>query len=166
MRPQLVLFVCGGNVTRSPMAAAAFLDALERLNSGKHVVVSSAGLTAEEGAPTNPAALRALEEANLAPLSYAARQLTPEALEAASLVLTMTHWQKHVIAREYPFVRDRLYTLPEYAINSRKDVPDLFDPSQHSYNECLRLLQDLCFVAARRFLKSPLSETFRELLVD
>lgn len=85
---QRVIFVCWGNICRSPMAervaAKCFADA------GLTVAVSSAATSREElGAPIDPRAAKVLRRAGYDADNHRAHQITAEELEAADLVVAM-----------------------------------------------------------------------------
>ncbi len=165
-RPVLVLFVCSGNVIRSPMAESAFAEAAERLAPEADLISTSAGLAAIEGAELGAAAQEALARAGLPPVTHQARQLTSEAIEGARVILTMTRWQKRVVATEFPVSRDKLFTLPEYACRSLANVPDPMDSSTWSYDECLTVLRDYCEAAVRELLTSREATSLKALFVE
>jgi protein-tyrosine-phosphatase len=83
-----ILFVCTGNICRSPMAAAIARDALDR--AGRFdVEVASAGTFALDGhVPTSDAELAA-EAHGLSLDGHRAQQLTRELVEEADLVVGM-----------------------------------------------------------------------------
>ena len=84
----LIVFVCTGNICRSPMAAAIARDLLDR--SGRSDVrVESAGTFALEGhAPTSDAELAAAAH-GLSLDGHRAQQLTRELVSRADLVVGM-----------------------------------------------------------------------------
>jgi L-threonylcarbamoyladenylate synthase len=89
-RPHTILFVCSGNTCRSPMAEAIArsLLAAERDSSG--TVVRSAGTGAEVGCPATPEALAALAKLGIDGQAHRSEALTPELIEQADIVFTMT----------------------------------------------------------------------------
>lgn len=92
---KLVIFVCTGNICRSIMAEAL----LRHLWSGKEarsfdLDVSSAGLHACTGSRPTDKVLFLLGEEGIDASSHRARQLTPEMVAGADLILTMTGGHK------------------------------------------------------------------------
>jgi len=87
---RLVLFVCTGNTCRSPMAEAIARAHLERAGLGHRVLVASAGVTASHGAPATPEATRAAEAVGASLTTHRSQPLTPELLDRADVVYTMT----------------------------------------------------------------------------
>lgn len=85
-----VLFVCVGNICRSPSAEVMLRQALQ----GKDIQVSSAGLGALVGHGIDATAQELLIEHGLTGDSHRARQIDDAILATADLVLTME--RKHV----------------------------------------------------------------------
>ena len=72
-----VLFVCHGNICRSPMAEAVFRHMLEERGLGERFAVDSAAVSAEEiGNPVYPEANRTLVAHGLPACNHHAWQLT------------------------------------------------------------------------------------------
>ena len=72
-----VLFVCHGNICRSPMAEAVFRHMLEERGLGERFAVDSAAVSAEEiGNPVYPEANRTLVAHGLPASNHYAWQLT------------------------------------------------------------------------------------------
>lgn len=72
-----VLFVCHGNICRSPMAEAVFRHMLEERGLGERFAVDSAAVSAEEiGNPVYPEANRTLVAHGLPTSNHHAWQLT------------------------------------------------------------------------------------------
>jgi len=83
-----ILFVCMGNICRSPMAAAIARREIARLGL-EGVEATSAGTHAVEGATASPTAAVVAEENGLSLTDHRARRLTPELASAADLVVGM-----------------------------------------------------------------------------
>jgi protein-tyrosine phosphatase len=105
-----ILFVCEGNICRSPVGErvlAAFL--------GDRAVVSSAGTRAVRRSPISSPMAALLAEKDIDPSGFAARQLNYDILDESDLILTMTRWQKSWVLDENPGVLKRTFTLREFA---------------------------------------------------
>jgi protein-tyrosine phosphatase len=107
-----VLVVCTGNICRSP-AAELLLRAGLPPDAG--VVVGSAGLNARVGEPVAEPMARLLVARGLDPGSLAGRQLTPDMLRQADLVLTMSAQQRSAAVGQVPAAVRRTFTLREFA---------------------------------------------------
>jgi protein-tyrosine phosphatase len=104
-----VLVVCTANICRSPVAEALLTRALAAAGD---VRVSSAGLHALTGRPMAEEMARLLDDP---PPGFAARQVTPELVRAADLVLVMTREQRSSLVGTVPAAVRRTFTLLEFA---------------------------------------------------
>lgn len=109
-----LLFVCTGNICRSPTA--------ERLAIKYGVefqipdfAASSAGTRAMIGHPMHPESARVLQNLGGDPSAFAARQLTPRIASSADLVLTMTRAHRDAVLELAPRQLHRTFTLNEAA---------------------------------------------------
>src|SRR5260370_7061782 len=93
-----VLFVCTGNVCRSPMAEGLFRQAVQGRNDYR---VLSAGLGAMEGQPPSPHAVQAVKELGIDISTQRSRMLTPDLVSQADYIFGMTH--SHIATGIVPF---------------------------------------------------------------
>ena len=89
-----ILFVCHGNICRSPMAEVIFKDMLRRTGLEKEFYVESAGTSSEEiwhgvGNPIYPPARREIEEHGLVCPDRHARQMTKADYDRFDLLIGM-----------------------------------------------------------------------------
>lgn len=85
-----ILFVCHGNICRSPMAEFIMKDLAEKAGRGREFVIASAATSTEElGNPVYPPARRKLAEHGIACAGKTARQLCPADYDAWDLLIGM-----------------------------------------------------------------------------
>jgi protein-tyrosine phosphatase len=108
-----ILFVCTGNLCRSPIAERLTRAAL---GADSPVVVESAGVRAVPGTPMSPESARVLAEMGADPGGFASRRLTCLMLEEADLVLTATREHRGSVVRRHPRVSDRAFTIIEFGV--------------------------------------------------
>jgi len=105
-----LLFVCTGNICRSPMAAGL---ARRRLaEAGLSVAVSSAGLTAP-GQPPSPGAVMAMAERGVELSGHLSCHLTAEAVARADLVVGLAKEHVREAVALVPGAFGRAFTLKE-----------------------------------------------------
>jgi protein-tyrosine phosphatase len=111
------LHVCTGNIGRSPMAELLMRHELQRrpLDRVSAFAVSSAGTWGHEGSPMEEFAAQALVGLGVDPTSFRARELRPEHVAAADLVLTATREHRAAVVSLVPSAVRRTFTLKELA---------------------------------------------------
>ena len=94
--PLRILFVCFGNICRSPMAEGLARDLATRQypDNASLLQFSSAGVGAQNGNPPTQEAVLAMAERGIDIASHRARRATPDVVGACDLVLTMEERQR------------------------------------------------------------------------
>ena len=107
-RPFNILFVCTGNICRSPMAVGILESVLspQALATAK---VSSAGTGAMNGMPVSENSVRACEEEGIDISRHRSRVITRHLLEASDLVLAMERHHAEAMRRLAPDLGDRIH---------------------------------------------------------
>ena len=106
-----VLFVCIGNVCRSPLGERLLAARLPR----QGFAVASAGVGALVGAPMSPEAAAHLEAYGGSADGFTARSLTPPMVTESDLVLTATKAIRSRVLEESPSALRRTFTVLELA---------------------------------------------------
>jgi len=136
-----ILFVCTGNVCRSPMAAGLLRAKLaaERPDCGPSV--SSAGTWALDGQPASANALAVMAERDIDISDHIAHTITSEDVAEADLILTMSQEHTEVIRQTWPQYIWKVYRLAEMT-GKKKDVRDPYGESVDSYRDCADTISD------------------------
>lgn len=109
-----ILFVCTGNIARSPFMELTLTNRLA--TSIVHgLSVSSAGTYATAGAPVHPEVAAELSNRGIDPSGFAASQLTTERILEAGLILTASRDHRRMVARLAPERRNSTFTLRQFA---------------------------------------------------
>jgi len=136
-----VIFVCTGNVCRSPMAAGLFYDRLVREGAERRVRVRSAGIWALEGQPASAYALQVMNEHGLDISAHRGRNLTQQDVDDADLILVMTQRHADIIARTMQHAAGKVYLLSEMA-GQPLDIEDPYGGSLLEYRRTAAELAD------------------------
>ena len=131
-----ILFLCTGNVCRSPMAEGLFRHAVQGRGEFR---ILSAGLGAVDGqAPTNHS-VQAMKEVGIDISWQRSRALTAELVRSADLILGMTHSHTETVALLYPKAAEKTFLLREFdetLEDYEKDISDPIGSSYHVYLDC------------------------------
>jgi len=134
-----ILFVCTGNTCRSPLA-----ENLLRHKAGERYQVKSAGVAAFPGGDATSHVKSLLQEKGIE-MNHSSQMVTPELLDWADIVLTMTEGHKALLMDHFPEKADYIFTLKEYVNQSAADV-NVMDPyggSLETYRETMKELDAL-----------------------
>jgi protein-tyrosine phosphatase len=141
-----VLFVCLGNLCRSPMAEvlARGLAAELGLNGLRF---SSAGLKVVSTNPASPVAAEAVAELGLSLEGHVSRQVTPEMARTAGLIVVMEEWQEAEMRQRFPEAADKVVLLPEWSIKrrlgwNRLHIADPYGKDIAVYRACRDAIRD------------------------
>jgi RpiB/LacA/LacB family sugar-phosphate isomerase len=131
-----ILFVCTGNVCRSPMAEWLFRHAV-RNQSGFRVF--SAGLGAINGQPPSVHAVRAMRELGVDLSGFRSRMLSADLVHGADYIFGMTRGHVEGITLLYPQAAEKTFLLREFDETLgayEKDIADPIGGSLEVYLEC------------------------------
>ncbi len=120
-----ILFVCHGNICRSPMAEFVLRDMVERQGWAERVAVESAATSTEEiGNPVHPGTREKLRQAGISCQGKRARQIRPEDYERFDWIVGMDDWNMRNLRRRFPGdPKGKLHKLLDFC-GTGSDVAD------------------------------------------
>lgn len=127
-----ILFICEGNICRSPMAQSLMASALPETS------VASAGLNAMAGHGAHPIAVRLMAQRGLDISAHVAVPLVPEKVHAAEIVLTMTQAQRKRVELAYPFSVGKVYRVGH---RTQIDIDDPYRFGEAAFEACIADLE-------------------------
>lgn len=131
-----ILFICTGNICRSPMAEGLLRHALKSKNNVKIV---SAGIGAMKGQPPSAHAVEALKRVGIDISQQRSRLLTPELVHEADYVFGMTHVHVETAARLFPAAAEKIRLVREFnnrLATEEKEIPDPIGRTLEAYEQC------------------------------
>ena len=144
-----LLFVCLGNICRSPAAEGVFLDLIKRKGLVENFQVDSAGTGSWHIG--NPADLRMRKAANRRgiELPSVARQIVLEDLFTYDLILTMDNENFKTVITLAKQSEDKVKAIVKpimsYSKNTKLlEVPDPYYGGEGGFDKVLDLLEDAC----------------------
>ena len=145
-----VMFVCHGNICRSPMGEYIFADLIRKRGLENAIEVSSSAVSREAiGGDVYPPARRELSLHGVPCPPRAARQITEEEIRDFDHILVMDESNLHRLARISPLAVGKARLLGEYGLGG-KEIEDPWYTGRFSvvYREiascCEVLLEALC----------------------
>lgn len=123
-----ILFVCTGNLCRSPMAEGLLRSHLERRDVDGVTVVSS-GTWGLDGEPPTRPAVAVMNDRGISIGSHRARSLERSDLERADLVIAMTSVHRREIEERVPEAGPKVLLLKELSL-MEPDPPEGAGPDE------------------------------------
>jgi protein-tyrosine phosphatase len=149
-RPRSVLFLCKGNICRSPfaehLARRTWGDA-----GGSMPAFASAGLRVTDGEPPPPEALTAARDHGISLLGHGAKGLTDDMLRRFDIVVAMDAGQLEHLRQHFGRHRDKFFLLPlfeegaasRYGSFRRFNLVDPYGRALDDFRACYRRI-DRC----------------------
>jgi len=129
-----VLVVCVGNICRSPTAEWLLRHRLKR----DGVTIESAGLAALVGNPIDPIAESVLADHGVSAAGHVARQLTPDMINAADIVLVMDRRHMSAVHAQVPHARGKTFLLGRWQNDAA--VPDPYGKARPAFEQAFTMI--------------------------
>ena len=126
-----MLFVCQGNICRSPFAAALLRA---RLGDNDAISVGSAGMMPQPGRPTPAFGLQAAAAFGIDLAAHRSAWLTREAAKAASLLVVFDETNRGAVFDRYPDLTVPVVRLDE--LGQPGEIADPVDGGPEEFQRC------------------------------
>lgn len=156
LRPCHILFVCTGNICRSPTAEAIFAHSIQTQNLHQQFTYDSAGVAAYHvGEPPDPRSCDTARQRGVAMDDLRARQVTRQDFYQADVILAMDNG--HFIALKQQAPKDASAELALHldycGITDMDEVPDPYYGGQKGFDAVYDLLQRANDQLVKRLMK-------------
>ena len=128
-----ILFVCTGNLCRSPMATGLLRQRF--VQKGLAHTVSSAGAWASDGQHASDHAVTVMAEQGIDITDHVAHTLNASDVAEADLILVMAREHATLIRNTWPQYGWKVHCLAEMA-GKRRDVNDPYGEPVEAYRAC------------------------------
>ena len=137
-----VLFVCTGNICRSPIAEGLFRHLL---GNRKDIEVASAGVHAVRGQPPSLYAVQVCETEGVNISDLRSQPLTADLVDRATHIFAMTGAHLETIHLLFPHGADKTFLIREFeepGSTCWRDVPDPIGMGRDVYEDCARTIKN------------------------
>jgi protein-tyrosine phosphatase len=131
-----ILVVCVGNICRSPMAEGLLKSALR---GQTEITVESAGLGALVGHSADDYAIELMNELGIDIGAHRARQIHPDMIRRADLVLVMEAGHKRAIDDADATARGKVYRIGEW---QDRNIDDPYRQPKAAFADALEEIQE------------------------
>lgn len=131
-----VIFICTGNVCRSPMAEGFYRQLTK---SDDSIRVGSAGISAFDGQAASQHSVSVMKEEHIDISHHASRMLNANIVDQATHIFGMTRAHRDAVQMMFPEAREKVFVLREFLVGPDADFDlDVSDPIGGSLEEYMR----------------------------
>ena len=125
LTPKTILFICTGNICRSPMAEGLFRNLIE---GREDLRVASAGVSAIRGQPPSPHTVEVLHRLGIDLARFRSQPLTDDLVDEATWIFAMTRSHLDTIHLLFPAAAEKAYLVCEFDPDLAATTLDIPDP--------------------------------------
>jgi len=122
-----IMFICTGNICRSPMAHAYMQKRLYDLNKQNEYIISSCGTNAIYGQCATDNAIESMKKYDIDLTRHRATSIEDSNILDYDIILVLTKNHKREVLQIYPSLNEKMFTLKEY-VNNEEMYKDIDDP--------------------------------------
>jgi protein-tyrosine phosphatase len=145
-RPISFLFICKGNICRSPAAGQLAKEVLGVGTPGGYLF-TSAGLEVTEPEESPEEAVHAGRSLGIHLRDHRSVRISASMIEAADMVFAMEVWQLKELRRRFPAYRQRFFLLPLFGNPQargygRYNIRDPYGKSKAEFSRCFQNIRE------------------------
>jgi len=141
-----IVFICWGNICRSPAAEATFRKLVKDRNLQEQITCDSAGtISQHQGNPPDSRMQKAAKERNIQ-TGGIARMVSGEDFARADMLITMDHFNFSELSHLAPDqkAKDKIKPFCDFVSGPDTEVPDPYYGGAQGFEKVLDLLEDGC----------------------
>jgi protein-tyrosine-phosphatase len=146
LKKPVVLFICSGNIFRSPVAAEILrhLDVDQELDVRSAAIKRARGSSIRDYAEDYAPATQALFERGFSIETHRSREVSPEEVRKASVVIALDEHVRRSLVSEFPDASGKIHLL-SLLVGELRDVADPHDrvDKVSAYRVCTNDIEDL-----------------------
>jgi len=140
---QAILFVCLGNICRSPLAEGIFRSMAQSTGLDELRIDSAGTGSWHEGNPPDPRSIAVAAENGVDIKGQRARTIRPADFERFDLIVAMDRSNvRNLLAAAPPSGHHRIHHFMTLALNRPVDIPDPYTGGTDGFETVYRMLQE------------------------
>lgn len=161
-----ILFICKGNICRSPFAEHI---ARKQLQYSNLCNISSAGIIVDKPEPSPPEAILSAENFRIDLLQHKSKPVNYALLESYDMIVTMETWQQKHLKKVFSGFADKVYLLSlfdrdtAYPMNFyyKYNIQDPYGKNIFEFNRCFERIERCTSILLRKIGLIP--QTYKEV---
>jgi protein-tyrosine-phosphatase len=126
-----VVFVCTGNICRSPMGEGILKGMIERTKFKDIFLIRSAGTLNLGPVPVHDFSLKIADDNEIDLSAHRAHMINEQIIEESSLIFCMAMDHLHYLRKHYPHYKHKYHLLKDFQREKPLAVPSITDPIGH-----------------------------------